>query len=143
MTQAEELTFARLLKNPRSSTNGWSIVEYCDTKRRAVAIALMHILRPHRTTYVTRQVGFTDRAVRGKSIHSAKIFYLVWINVGKRWGGASMNHMTSFLVNFYSGLGLLTKSGEKRFPKKRKILESDEDKESEEEKPKPKRPSEQ
>ncbi|OAE20309.1 hypothetical protein AXG93_1084s1010 [Marchantia polymorpha subsp. ruderalis] len=41
--------------------------------------------------------------------------------------------MTTFLVNFYRGMNMLTKSEEKRFPKERKILESDRDKELQEE----------
>lgn len=44
-----------------------------------------------------------------------------------------MNHMTPFLVNFYRGMGLLTKSNEKRFSKETEILELESDKESKEE----------
>ncbi|OAE18528.1 hypothetical protein AXG93_625s1170 [Marchantia polymorpha subsp. ruderalis] len=133
VTQAEEFTFAPLFKNTRSSTNDWRIMKYCDPKRLAVATALMHILRPQRTTYVTAwQVEFIEHVVRGESIHWTKIFcYLVWINVSKRWRGASIKHITSFLVYFYHGMGLLTKSEEKRFPKESEVLELESDKDSE------------
>lgn len=33
-----------------------------------------------------------------------------------------MNHLTLYIVNFYQGMGLLTKAKEKRFPKEWKIL---------------------
>lgn len=44
VTRAKEFTFASLFKNPQSSTNSWQTMEYCDPKRRAMAIAVMHIL---------------------------------------------------------------------------------------------------
>ncbi|OAE21656.1 hypothetical protein AXG93_3121s1050 [Marchantia polymorpha subsp. ruderalis] len=93
----------------------------------------MHILRQR--IYVTAwQVGFIKRAVRGDVIHWAKIFWnLLWINVGNRWRGASVSHMTPFLVNFYRGMGLLTKVEDKRFPKEREVLELEFDEETEEE----------
>ncbi|OAE24159.1 hypothetical protein AXG93_2752s1740 [Marchantia polymorpha subsp. ruderalis] len=50
-----------------------------------------------------------------------------------RWKGGLINHITPYLVNFYRGMELLTKSEEKRFPKERKVLtvESGEDTEQE------------
>lgn len=58
------------VKNPRSSMNGWQMAKYKDPKRCAVALGVMHILRPQRTNYVTAwQVGFFERALKGKSVH--------------------------------------------------------------------------
>lgn len=80
------------------------------------------------------QVGVIKRVVRGKAIHWPNIFYdLVWINVSNTWRGGLINHMTPFLVNFYCGMGLLTKNEESRFPKERKILKLDTDEGTEEE----------
>ncbi|OAE31789.1 hypothetical protein AXG93_3349s1030 [Marchantia polymorpha subsp. ruderalis] len=122
--RVKEFTFAPVFKNPRSSTNGWRTLEYCDPKMHVVATAMMHILRPHQTIYVTAwQVRFIERAVRREAIHWWKVFYhLVWINVSNRWRGGSINHMIPFLVNFYRGMRLLTKNEEKRFSKERKVL---------------------
>ncbi|OAE28068.1 hypothetical protein AXG93_3410s1110 [Marchantia polymorpha subsp. ruderalis] len=41
---------------------------------------------------------------------------------GSRWTGPLTNHITPFLVNFYRGMGLLTRKEEKRFPTEREIL---------------------
>lgn len=70
ITRAEKFTFAPFFKNARSGPNGWKTADYNDPKRRAIALSIMHILRPHRTTYVTAwQVGFFERALKGKRIH--------------------------------------------------------------------------
>lgn len=41
--------------------------------------------------------------------------FLVWINASTRWGGGLVDHLTPYIVNFYRGMGLLTKEEEKRF----------------------------
>lgn len=70
ITRAEEFTFAPLFKNARSETNGWKTLDYKDPKKRAIALEIMHILQPQRTTYVTAwQVGFFERALKGERIH--------------------------------------------------------------------------
>ncbi|OAE29423.1 hypothetical protein AXG93_4548s1000 [Marchantia polymorpha subsp. ruderalis] len=53
ITRAEEFTFAPLFRNARSRTNRWKTLNYKDTMRHAIALGVMHILRPQRTTYVT------------------------------------------------------------------------------------------
>lgn len=44
-----------------------------------------------------------------------------------------VNHLTPYIVNFYRGMGLLTKEEEKRFLKEWKILAIESSKETEEE----------
>ncbi|OAE18215.1 hypothetical protein AXG93_3354s1030 [Marchantia polymorpha subsp. ruderalis] len=58
--------------------------------------------------------------------------------------GGLNNHLMPYLVNFYLGMGLLTKSKEKRFPKKQAVLtiESGEDMEEEEDNAPPEEPPE-
>ncbi|OAE22114.1 hypothetical protein AXG93_1175s1240 [Marchantia polymorpha subsp. ruderalis] len=87
ITRAEEFTFGPLFKNGRSGTNGWKTADYKDPKRRAIALGIMHILRPQRTTYVTAwQVGFFERVMKGQQVHWARVFYdLVWVNANARW----------------------------------------------------------
>lgn len=46
ITRAEEFTFGPLFKNGISGTNGWKTADYKDPKRRAIALGIMHILRP-------------------------------------------------------------------------------------------------
>lgn len=72
MNCAEEKTFAKLFKKPRSRKNGYRTTEYCDQMRRIVAVALIQILRSSRTTYMaTWQVGIVERAVAGKPMGHA------------------------------------------------------------------------
>lgn len=74
MTRAKEKTFAPLFKKSRSCKNGYQTTKYGDRMRRNVAMALMQILWPSRTTYmVTWKVGFVEHTVAGKSIHWARI----------------------------------------------------------------------
>lgn len=82
ITSAEEFTFVRFVKNARSRTNGWKTADYKDSKRRAIALGIMHILRPQRTTYVNAwQIGFFERALKREQIYWAKIFHdLILIN---------------------------------------------------------------
>lgn len=95
----------------------------------------MHILRPQRTTYVTAwQVGFFERVLKERRVHWARIFHdLIWVNASARWEGGLINHLTPCIVNFYRGMGLLTKEEENRFPKDCKILAIESRKETEEE----------
>lgn len=46
ITRAEEFNFVPLFKIPRLSTNGWKTAKYKDLRRRAMALGVMHILRP-------------------------------------------------------------------------------------------------
>ncbi|OAE32017.1 hypothetical protein AXG93_4378s1000 [Marchantia polymorpha subsp. ruderalis] len=117
LTHMEEFSFRPLFNNGRSGTNGWTPADYKDPKRRAIALGIMHILQPARTTYVTTlQVGFFERVIKGQQVHWARIFYdLVWVNVSSRWSGPLANHLTPFLVIFYRGMGLLTREEERDF----------------------------
>ncbi|OAE30189.1 hypothetical protein AXG93_4295s1440 [Marchantia polymorpha subsp. ruderalis] len=94
-----------------------------------------HWTKPARTTYVTAwQVGFFERILKGQRVHWARIFYdLVWMNAGSWWTGPLTNHITPFLVNFYRGMGLLTREEEKRFPREREILTAESSEETEDE----------
>ncbi|OAE31766.1 hypothetical protein AXG93_4874s1310 [Marchantia polymorpha subsp. ruderalis] len=61
--------------------------------------------------------------MKANRVHWARIFYdLVWINASARWKGPLMNHLALNIVNFYRGMGLLTKAEDKRFSKERKII---------------------
>ncbi|OAE21424.1 hypothetical protein AXG93_3954s1140 [Marchantia polymorpha subsp. ruderalis] len=53
ITLAHKFTFAPFFKDARLGTNGWKTADYKDPKRRAIALGIMHILRPQRTTHVT------------------------------------------------------------------------------------------
>ncbi|OAE29583.1 hypothetical protein AXG93_4003s1040 [Marchantia polymorpha subsp. ruderalis] len=53
LTRVEEFSYGPLFETGRQGTNGWKTVDYKDPKRRAIALGIMHILRPARTTYVT------------------------------------------------------------------------------------------
>ncbi|OAE27860.1 hypothetical protein AXG93_3459s1030 [Marchantia polymorpha subsp. ruderalis] len=59
VTKEEEISFEALFKNCKSSKNGYKTRDYKDRKRRNVPVALLQILQPHRTTYMTFwQVGY-------------------------------------------------------------------------------------
>ncbi|OAE30426.1 hypothetical protein AXG93_3483s1180 [Marchantia polymorpha subsp. ruderalis] len=53
ITRAEEFTFASLFQNAQLGTNGWKTADYKDPMRRAIALGIMHIVRPQQTTYIT------------------------------------------------------------------------------------------
>ncbi|OAE30548.1 hypothetical protein AXG93_977s1340 [Marchantia polymorpha subsp. ruderalis] len=53
VTKEEEISFGALFKNCKSSKNGYKTRDYKDRKRRNVAVALLKILQPHMTTYMT------------------------------------------------------------------------------------------
>ncbi|OAE31113.1 hypothetical protein AXG93_150s1020 [Marchantia polymorpha subsp. ruderalis] len=127
LTCVEEFSYGPLFESGRQRTNAWKTVDYKDPKRRAIALGIMHILRPGRTTYVTAwQVWFFERILKGRRVHWTRIFHdLVWVNAGSQWTGPLTNHITPFLVNFYRGMGLLTRKEEKRFPREREILSAE------------------
>lgn len=124
LTRTEEFSYGSLFSSGRQRTNGWKIADYLDPKRRAIALGIMHILRPARTTYVTAwQVGFFERILKGQRVHWTRIFYdLVYVNASSRWTGPLVNHLTPFLVKFYRGMGLLTREEESRFQREWEIL---------------------
>ncbi|OAE32793.1 hypothetical protein AXG93_374s1200 [Marchantia polymorpha subsp. ruderalis] len=124
LTNIEEFSYRPLFNSGRQGTNGWKTADYIDPKRRAIALGIMHILRPARTTYVTAwQVWFFEQILKGQGVHWAMIFHdLVWMNASDRWTGPLVNHLTPFLVIFYRGMDLLTREEEKQFPKEREIL---------------------
>ncbi|OAE21290.1 hypothetical protein AXG93_868s1280 [Marchantia polymorpha subsp. ruderalis] len=118
LTRGEEFSYGPLFETGRQGTNGWKTVDYKDPKRRAIALGIMHILRPARTTYVTAwQVGFFERILKGQRVHWARIFYdLVWVNASGRWTGSMTNHLTPFL-----------EQPERRVAKRRKVVSDDEE----------------
>ncbi|OAE27650.1 hypothetical protein AXG93_3337s1130 [Marchantia polymorpha subsp. ruderalis] len=124
LTRTEEFSYGPLLSSGRHGTNGWKTTDYIDPKRRAIALRVMHILRPARTMYVTAwQVKFFERILKVQGVHWARIFHdLVWVNATDRCTGPLVNHLTPFLVIFFQGMGLLTREKERRFPKEREIL---------------------
>ncbi|OAE28911.1 hypothetical protein AXG93_2369s1050 [Marchantia polymorpha subsp. ruderalis] len=64
LSKEEEATFSALFKNRKSSKNEYKIRDYVDQKRRNVAVAILQILQPHRTTYMSSwQVGFVELAL--------------------------------------------------------------------------------
>lgn len=70
LTRMEEFSYGPLFNPIRSGTNGWKTADYKDPKRRAIALGIMHILRPARTTYVTAwQVGFFEQVMKGQRVH--------------------------------------------------------------------------
>ncbi|OAE32390.1 hypothetical protein AXG93_3671s1090 [Marchantia polymorpha subsp. ruderalis] len=70
VTKEEEISFGALFKHSKSSKNGYKTCNYKDRLRRNVAVALLQILPPHRTTYMTSwQVGFVELALAGAPIH--------------------------------------------------------------------------
>ncbi|OAE34134.1 hypothetical protein AXG93_2891s1600 [Marchantia polymorpha subsp. ruderalis] len=78
ITRAEEFTFAPFFKNARSGTNGWKIADYKDPMRSGIALDVMHILRPQRTTYVTAwqgaiSNGSTQTSVGGPSANKRAV----------------------------------------------------------------------
>lgn len=68
LTLIEEFSYGPLFNSRRQGTNGWNTADYKDSKRRAIALGIMHILQ--RTTYVTAwQVGFFERVLNGQRVH--------------------------------------------------------------------------
>ncbi|OAE32389.1 hypothetical protein AXG93_3671s1080 [Marchantia polymorpha subsp. ruderalis] len=53
LSKEEEITFGALFKNSKSSKNVYKTRDYEDRKRRNVTVALLQILQPHKTTYIS------------------------------------------------------------------------------------------
>ncbi|OAE23342.1 hypothetical protein AXG93_1660s1000 [Marchantia polymorpha subsp. ruderalis] len=74
LSKEEEIFFGTLFKNCKSSKNGYRTRDYIDRKRRNVAVALLQILQPHRTTYMTSwQVGLLSRANPGRYVRDVEV----------------------------------------------------------------------
>ncbi|OAE29762.1 hypothetical protein AXG93_810s1030 [Marchantia polymorpha subsp. ruderalis] len=64
LSKEEEISFGSLFKNCKSSKNGYRTRDHVDHKLRNVEEALLQILQPHRTTYMTSwQVEFVELAL--------------------------------------------------------------------------------
>ncbi|OAE29845.1 hypothetical protein AXG93_339s1030 [Marchantia polymorpha subsp. ruderalis] len=110
-------SFGALLKNCKSSKNGYRTYDYVDRKRRNVAIALFQILQPHMTTYMTSwQMGFVELALAGTPIHWARILWRATRQHAGEEKGGSINHLFPFLINFYRLMGCLTAEKRIQFP---------------------------
>ncbi|OAE18322.1 hypothetical protein AXG93_2566s1050 [Marchantia polymorpha subsp. ruderalis] len=78
VTKEEEISFATLFKSSKSSKNGYKTRDYKDRYRRNVAVALLQLLQPHMTTYITSwQVAFVELALAGAPIHWARILWKI------------------------------------------------------------------
>ncbi|OAE19727.1 hypothetical protein AXG93_2958s1010 [Marchantia polymorpha subsp. ruderalis] len=117
VTRDEERAYVALFKHPCSGKNGYRTVWYHDRLRRNVAMALMQILRPSRPTYMmTWHVGFVERALRGDRIHWARIFKTTTRqHIGLIPEGYAC-YLSSFFINFYRGMGILTLVENRDFP---------------------------
>ncbi|OAE33061.1 hypothetical protein AXG93_1913s1630 [Marchantia polymorpha subsp. ruderalis] len=63
VSKEEEASFVALFKHSKSSKNEYKTSDYKDRLRRNVAVALIQLLQPQRTTYITSwQVGFVELA---------------------------------------------------------------------------------
>lgn len=70
VTKQDKASFVELFKRERSSKNGYRTRDYKDHFRRTVAMALLQLLQPHRTTYVTLwQVSFVELTLAGAPVH--------------------------------------------------------------------------
>ncbi|OAE22854.1 hypothetical protein AXG93_2582s1000 [Marchantia polymorpha subsp. ruderalis] len=112
-----EISFGALSKNCKSSKNGYKIRDYKDRKRRNVAIALLQILQPHMTNYMTSwQVGFVELALARTPIHWAGILWKDTRQHTQEEKGGSINHLSPFLINFYRSMRCLTATERVQFP---------------------------
>ncbi|OAE32880.1 hypothetical protein AXG93_3052s1100 [Marchantia polymorpha subsp. ruderalis] len=116
VTREEKSAYATLFKHSSTKKNGYRTIWYHDRLRQNVAMALMQIFRPARTTYMmTWQVGFVERALQGDRIHWARIF---WTATRQHIGlipGGSACYLFPFFINFYRGMGLLTIADSRNF----------------------------
>ncbi|OAE23112.1 hypothetical protein AXG93_1856s1020 [Marchantia polymorpha subsp. ruderalis] len=97
--------------------SGYKTRDYKDRKRRNVAVALLQILQPHRTTYMTSwQVEFVELALAGTPIHWARILWKATRQHAGEEKGGSINHLSPFLINFYRLMGCLTAEERVQFP---------------------------
>lgn len=117
VTKEEEISFATLFKSSKSSKNGYRTRDYKDRYRRNVAVALIQLLQPHRTTYITSwQVAFVELALVGAPIHWACILWKTTRQHAFEEKGESINHLFPFLINFYRSMGCLTATKRVQFP---------------------------
>ncbi|OAE27742.1 hypothetical protein AXG93_4193s1430 [Marchantia polymorpha subsp. ruderalis] len=113
----EEASFGALFKHSKSSKNGYKTRDYKDRLRMNVAVALIQLLQPHWTTYITSwQVGFMELALSGVPIHWARILWKATRQHAFEEKGRSINHLFPFLINFYRSMGCLTASERVQFP---------------------------
>ncbi|OAE35597.1 hypothetical protein AXG93_3364s1000 [Marchantia polymorpha subsp. ruderalis] len=115
--EEEEASFGALFKHSKSSKNGYKTRDYKDRFRRNVAVALIQLLQPHRTTYITSwQVGFVELALSGAPIHWARILWKATRQHAFEEKVGSINHLSPFLINSYRSMGCLTASKRIQFP---------------------------
>lgn len=109
VTKEEEISFATLFKSSKSSKNGYKTQDYKDRYRRNVAVALIQLLQPHMTTYMTSwQVAFVELALAEAPIHWARILWKITRQHAFEEKGGSINHLSPFLINFYQSMDCLT-----------------------------------
>ncbi|OAE19406.1 hypothetical protein AXG93_1096s1020 [Marchantia polymorpha subsp. ruderalis] len=102
VSKEEEASFGALFKHNKSSKNGYKTRDYKDRYRRNVAVALIQLLQPHRTTYITSwQVGFVELALSGAPIHLARILWKATRQHAFEEKGVLIHHLSPFLLNFY------------------------------------------
>ncbi|OAE27857.1 hypothetical protein AXG93_3459s1000 [Marchantia polymorpha subsp. ruderalis] len=117
VSKEEEITCSNLFKNGKHSKNGYRTRDYKDRLRRNVVVALLQILQPHRTTYITCwQVGFVEFALSGALIHWARIPWKATRQHAQEEKGGSINHLSPFLIIFYQLIGCLTATEQVQFP---------------------------
>lgn len=117
VTKEEEISFGALFKNSKSGKNGYKIRDYKDRLRSNVALALLQILQPHRTTYMTSwQLGFVELALSEALIHWTRILWKATRQHVQEEKGGSINHLSPFLINFYRSMGCLTATERVQFP---------------------------
>ncbi|OAE28067.1 hypothetical protein AXG93_3410s1100 [Marchantia polymorpha subsp. ruderalis] len=120
VTRDEERAYDDLFKHPytgkngplfeswRHGTNGWKTVYYKDLKRRVIALKIMHILRPARTTYVT---AWQPSPVKGPKTRTDPLQPNTYHSLG-----------TSS-----DGRGAETEKPERQLAKRRKVVSDDEE----------------
>ncbi|OAE27281.1 hypothetical protein AXG93_59s1260 [Marchantia polymorpha subsp. ruderalis] len=117
ISKEEEISFGALFKNCKSSKKRYRTCDYVDRKRRNVAVALLQILQPHRTTYMTSwHEGFVEMALAGTPIHWARILWKATRQHAQEEKGGSINHLSPFLINFYRSMECMTAEERLQFP---------------------------
>ncbi|OAE24000.1 hypothetical protein AXG93_4541s1020 [Marchantia polymorpha subsp. ruderalis] len=117
VSKAEEASFVELFKREKSTKNGYRTRDYRDRFRRNVAMALLQLLQPHRTTYITSwQVSFVELTLAGAPVHWSRILHRVTRQHAFEERGGTINHLSPFLINFYRSMGCLTATERIQFP---------------------------
>lgn len=76
VTAAEEKSFVTLFSSRRSMKNGWKTTNYVDLFRQRIALSLMQLFRPVRTTYLALwQIAFIEHVMKRERVWWAKIFW--------------------------------------------------------------------